>query len=72
MMPEMDGFEFIDELRLHPDWHAIPVVVVTAMNLTPEERLRLDGYIEQVVTKGAYTPEQLMQQIRQAVVRYTG
>ena len=34
MMPEMDGFEFMDELRGRPDWQDIPVVVITAKDLT--------------------------------------
>ena len=34
MMPEMDGFEFADEVRQHPEWRSIPIVVVTAAELT--------------------------------------
>ena len=41
MMPEMDGFEFLDELRQPSRWRDIPVVVVTAKDLTAEERERL-------------------------------
>src|SRR5262249_61913988 len=41
MMPEMDGFEFLTELRQHPEWQAIPVVVTTAKDLTEEDRLFL-------------------------------
>src|SRR5205823_6671445 len=36
MMPEMDGFELIKELRQHPKWGTIPVVVLTAKDLTLE------------------------------------
>jgi CheY-like chemotaxis protein len=53
MMPEMDGFEFIATLRQNPAWQAIPVVVVTAVDLTFEDCLRLNGCIEQVVQKVA-------------------
>ncbi|MBK8741007.1 MAG: response regulator [Betaproteobacteria bacterium] len=38
MMPEMDGFEFLVELRGRVEWRDIPVVVVTAKDLTAEER----------------------------------
>ncbi|MEJ0015099.1 MAG: response regulator [Acetobacteraceae bacterium] len=38
LMPEMDGFAFLERLRTKPDWHDIPVIVVTAKQLTTEER----------------------------------
>jgi len=66
MLPEMDGFEFITALRQNPAWQSIPVVVVTAMNLTPEERRRLNGSIEQILQKGA-TQAGLLHQVRDLV-----
>lgn len=41
MMPEMDGFAFADRMRDNPSWATIPVVVVTAAELGPVERVRL-------------------------------
>jgi CheY-like chemotaxis protein len=38
MMPEMDGFEFLDRLRAAAQWRDIPVVVLTAKELTEAER----------------------------------
>ena len=40
MMPKMDGFEFMDELRGRPDWREIPVVVITAKDLTETPSVR--------------------------------
>jgi len=37
MMPEMDGFQFIDRVRQHKNWRTIPIVVVTAKDLTKED-----------------------------------
>jgi signal transduction histidine kinase/DNA-binding response OmpR family regulator len=51
MMPTMDGFEFIHELRGRPDWQDIPVVVITARDLTQEDRDRLNGGVERVIQK---------------------
>ncbi len=51
MMPEMDGFEFLDEMRGHAEWREIPVLVVTAKDLTDEERKRLNGGVEHIVRK---------------------
>ena len=51
MMPEMDGFEFAAEVRRHPEWRSIPIVVVTAQDLSAEERRRLNGYVETILQK---------------------
>ena len=52
MMPEMDGFEFAARVRQHPEWRSIPIVVVTAKDLTAEERRRLNGYVETILQQG--------------------
>jgi CheY-like chemotaxis protein len=67
MMPEMDGFEFVAELRQHEEWHTIPIVIVTAKDLTPEDRLRLNGSVERILQKGAYCREELLQEVRDLV-----
>src|SRR5204863_8229810 len=54
MMPELDGFRFVEGLRIEPAWRGIPVLVVTAKDLTDEERRRLNGKVERVIQKGAY------------------
>ena len=67
MMPEMDGFEFVAELRQHQEWRSIPVVVVTAKDLTPDERLRLNGCVEKVIAKGAYSRDAVLREVRDLV-----
>ena len=52
MMPHMNGFELLTELRARPEWRGIPVVVVTAKDLTPEERQRLNGHVEKHPRQG--------------------
>jgi GAF domain-containing protein/DNA-binding response OmpR family regulator len=51
MMPEMDGFDFLDQVRAQADWRDIPVVVLTAKDLTDEDRSRLNGGVERVIQK---------------------
>jgi CheY-like chemotaxis protein len=51
MMPKMNGFEFLDELRSQPDWRDIPVVVITAKELTDQDRNRLNGGVESIIHK---------------------
>jgi CheY-like chemotaxis protein len=68
MMPEMDGFQFITELRKTPAWRSIPIVVITAMDLTNEDRLRLGGYVKQILHKGAYSRDELLYEVRELVM----
>ena len=68
MMPEMDGFEFVTELRKREKWHSIPVVVITAKDITPEDRLRLNGCVEKILQKGTYTSEKLLAEVRELVL----
>jgi CheY-like chemotaxis protein len=51
MMPEMDGFEFLEEMRRKAEWRDIPVVVVTAKDLTDADRSRLNGGVERIIQK---------------------
>jgi CheY-like chemotaxis protein len=69
MMPEMDGFEFLSELRKNEVWDGIPVVVLTAKDLTPQERAMLSGNVERILQKGAYTREALLQEVRKIVTQ---
>jgi signal transduction histidine kinase/CheY-like chemotaxis protein len=63
MMPEIDGFSFLDALRQHVAWRSIPVVVVTAKDLTADDRRRLNGHVQYVVQKGSQTREDLLQEL---------
>jgi CheY-like chemotaxis protein/anti-sigma regulatory factor (Ser/Thr protein kinase) len=67
MMPEMDGFEFVDRVRQHPEWRLIPIVVVTAKNLSAEERRRLGGSVETILHKASDSREALLDQVRDLV-----
>ena len=71
MMPEMDGLTFLEEFRRIPNARAVPVVVLTAKDLTSEERRRLSGYVEQVVGKGART-DSLLKEVRELVAHSMG
>jgi DNA-binding response OmpR family regulator len=69
MMPDMDGFEFAEAVRKHEAWHKIPIVVLTAKDLTVEDRLRLNGYVEKILQKGAYGRDELLADVRELVAR---
>jgi CheY-like chemotaxis protein len=63
MMPEMDGLAFLEELRRNPLADNIPVVVVTAKTLSPDDRARLHGRVSEVLAKGTFTADTLTAQI---------
>jgi len=67
MMPEMDGFEFVTEFRRHESWRAIPIVVITARDLSREDRERLNGYVQKILQKGAHDRDALLAEVRELV-----
>jgi threonine synthase len=60
MMPEMDGFAVLDALRADSATQDIPVIVVTAKELSPAERDRLNGQIESLLQKGSFMDDELL------------
>jgi signal transduction histidine kinase/DNA-binding response OmpR family regulator len=69
MMPEMDGFEVLDALAAHPQWREIPVIVITAKQLTAAERERLLGQARKVIEKGGASRLDIVAAINEAVRR---
>jgi signal transduction histidine kinase/DNA-binding response OmpR family regulator len=64
MMPEMDGFAFAAEVRRHPEWRSIPIVVLTAQDLTNDDRRRLNGHVETVLQKQGDSRDAVLEQVR--------
>jgi len=62
-MPGIDGFGFVEELKLDPRTKDIPVVVVSAKDITAEERKRLNGHIEAVYQKGSLPTRKFVDQV---------
>ncbi len=69
MMPVMDGFEFLAEVRKVPEWRSIPIIVVTAKQLTDEDRRRLNGSVERVLAKAVLDDGAMLDALREAVGR---
>ena len=66
-MPGIDGFGLVEELKLDPRTKDIPVVVVSAKDITLEERKRLNGHIEAVYQKGSLPPRRFVDQVVQVI-----
>ncbi|MBI1373605.1 MAG: response regulator [Phycisphaera sp.] len=69
MMPEMDGFEFLHELRKNKDWRSIPVAVCTAKQLTEADQRELDGRVQSVFQKGGFTRDDLVNALTDLITR---
>lgn len=63
MMPEIDGFSVLDALKNDPQTAPIPVIVVTAKELTPEEKSRLQGRIHTLMQKGEFLNDALLDEV---------
>ncbi len=64
MMPELDGFGFMQKLHEHVRWRETPIVVITAKELTDEEQLLLDEHAARVLRKGTYGKEALLREVQ--------
>jgi len=66
VMPEMDGFELVTALQERETWRSIPVVVITARDITANERKLLSG-TDGILLKGSFEPDRLVRTVRQLV-----
>jgi len=67
MMPGIDGFGLVEELKLDPRTQKIPIVVVSAKDITPEERKRLNGHIEALYQKSSLPARKFVEQVVQVI-----
>ncbi|MBV6395550.1 MAG: Chemotaxis response regulator protein-glutamate methylesterase [Anaerolineales bacterium] len=64
MMPELDGFAVLDQLKARPETANIPVIVASAKELTPEEKSRLTGQIQALMQKGDFLNDEFLEEVR--------
>jgi signal transduction histidine kinase/CheY-like chemotaxis protein len=67
MMPEVSGFDVVEELRGHPETARIPIMVVTAMELAPADRAKLNGYVTMVLGKTELEVQHFRAEVRRAM-----
>jgi CheY-like chemotaxis protein len=67
LMPKMDGFEFLAALRARPEGRDIPIVVLTAKDLSDSERERLAGETKAVLRKSMHSRDELAAELRRAL-----
>jgi signal transduction histidine kinase/DNA-binding response OmpR family regulator len=72
MMPVMDGFEFLLALRQNEENRSIPIIVITAKDLSDEDRQQLDGGVQYIIDKGNAKQNDLLAQVRNLVASSVG
>ena len=69
LLPDLDGFSVLEEVRAIPAWQDIPIIVFTAADLSPADLARLHAASQALVQKGAQGTEALLQQLQQLLQR---
>jgi CheY-like chemotaxis protein len=69
LMPGMDGFEVLERLQADEMWREVPVIIVTAKDLTREDVDRINGRVVKVLQKGAYQRRDLVRDIHAMIAR---
>jgi PAS domain S-box-containing protein len=67
MMPDVSGFDVVAALQERPETARIPILVVTARQVSAADRTRLNGCVTAIVEKGEFGPGRLMDEVRRAM-----
>ena len=67
MMPGMDGFEVVEAVKKDPEICHIPIVILTAKDLTGADRERLNGKVSTLIQKSTVSEIQLMTDVAKTV-----
>lgn len=67
LMPGMDGFEVIRRIRDNPVTARIPIMVITAMWVSDEDRQRLEREAQSIFQKGTFWIEDLLKEVARLV-----
>ncbi|PZO42724.1 MAG: histidine kinase [Pseudanabaena frigida] len=70
MMPNIDGFEFIHLLRLRQDVSSVPLVIITARDLTDDDYIRLSGSVQKILQKTNFSYTQLLEEIVERLYKF--
>jgi CheY-like chemotaxis protein len=67
MMPEVNGFDVVATLSEHSDTAHIPILVVTAKEITTDDRFKLSKSVTAIMEKANFAPERFMAEVRRAL-----
>ena len=64
LMPETDGFEVVERLHAEPTTAEIPIVILTAKDIAPDERERLAAHVAHLAAKASFSPAEFVELVR--------
>jgi PAS domain S-box-containing protein len=67
IMPDVNGFDVVEALKLRPDTAHIPLLVVTAKQVTAEDRTALNGFVTAIMEKASFDPDRFTAEVRRAM-----
>ena len=67
MMPDVNGFDVVEALHEHPDTTRIPILVVTAKQISAEDRHKLNGFVTTIMEKAEFNRARFTTEIRRAM-----
>jgi CheY-like chemotaxis protein len=67
MMPEVTGFDVVEALQENPDTARIPILVITAKQITAEDRAKLAGHVTAIMEKTEFDSDRFTAEIRRAM-----
>ena len=69
LMPEVSGFDVVTALNEHPETADIPILIVTAKHVNPDDRARLNGYVTAIMEKANFDLDRFTAEVRRALSR---
>jgi signal transduction histidine kinase/CheY-like chemotaxis protein len=67
IMPRLDGFELVEQLRQRADGAHVPIVVLSAKDVTPDERARLTAHDARILQKETAPHAEVLAEVRRAL-----
>jgi len=67
MMPDVNGFDVVEALKLRPETARIPVLIVTAKEISSADRAKLNGFVAAIVEKAASDRQRFAVEVRRAM-----
>ena len=67
MMPDVNGFDVVRALSRDPNTARIPILIVTAKTVTPDDRAKLNGFVTAIVEKDEFSSDRFAAEVRRAM-----